>query len=93
MIENTFDKASFNSTYPSDCDIDQQVASLSRMVSNQCWECSDCGKRASQRTDLKKHIEAFHLNLYLPCDICGVAFKTRHHRLGHLRKAHGISSK
>lgn len=40
-----------------DSEIDDQVASLTKRVSSNVWECSDCGKQASQRTDLKKHIE------------------------------------
>jgi len=76
-----------------DNEIDEQVASCTRMLSSQCYECSECGKQATQRTDLKKHIEAAHLSLYLPCDVCGVAFKTRHHRQNHMRKLHGITFK
>ena len=77
----------------SDSEIDDQVASLTKRVSSNVWECSDCGKQASQRTDLKKHIEAVHLSLHLPCDLCGVSFKTRHSRQNHVRTAHGYSSK
>lgn len=76
-----------------DSEIDDQVASLTKRVSSNVWECSECGKQASQRTDLKKHIEAAHLDLQLPCDLCGIPFKTRHHRQNHVRTAHGFSSK
>ena len=79
--------------FSSDSEIDDQVASLTKRVSSNVWECSECGKQASQRTDLKKHIEAAHLNLQLPCDLCGVPFKTRHHRQTHVRTTHGYSSK
>jgi len=74
-------------------DIDEQVAALTKKCGPTAWVCTDCGKRASQRTDLKKHIEAAHLNLYLPCDVCGAPFKTRHHRQNHMRTAHGMTSK
>ena len=83
----------FYQNISSDNEIDEQVASCTRMLSSQCYECSECGKQATQRTDLKKHIEAAHLSLYLPCDVCGVAFKTRHHRQNHMRKLHGITFK
>ena len=63
------------------------------MLTSQCYECSECGKKASQRTDLKKHIEAAHLALHLPCDICGEPFKTRHHRQNHMRRIHGMCFK
>jgi len=76
-----------------DSEIDDQVASLTKRVTSNLWECNECGKQASQRTDLKKHIEAFHLNLTLLCDLCGAPFKTRHHRQNHVRTTHGFSSK
>ena len=76
-----------------DSDIDDQVAALSKKIGPTVWFCTDCGKQASQRTDLKKHIEAAHLNLFLPCEICGTPFKTRHHRQNHMRISHGITSK
>ena len=79
--------------YSSDSEIDDQVAALSKKFGPTAWVCTDCGKQASQRTDLKKHIEAAHLNLYLPCDLCGTVFKTRHHRQNHMRTAHGMTSK
>jgi len=76
-----------------DSEIDDQVAGLSKRCGPTAWVCTDCGKQASQRTDLKKHIEAAHLNLYLPCELCGTVFKTRHHRQSHMRTAHGMTSK
>ena len=81
-----------NSVLSSDSLIDEQVASLTRMISTNCWECTECGKQASQRTDLKKHIEAAHLSLHLPCEYCGIPFKARHTLQSHMRKSHNISS-
>lgn len=76
----------------SDSDIDAQVLNLSKMIHSQLWECRQCGKQATQRSDLKKHIEASHMNLTLHCDFCGDTFKARHHRQQHLRNVHGVSS-
>ena len=76
-----------------DTEIDEQVATLTRMLSSNSWECCNCCKKATQRTDLKKHIEAAHLNLYLPCHHCGEAFKARHLLLKHMRTFHGIFNK
>jgi len=73
--------------------IDDQVASLTRKVGSNVWQCLDCGKTASQRTDLRKHIEAAHLNLYLPCDMCGTVFKSRHGKQHHLRTVHNVKEK
>jgi len=74
-------------------DIDDQVLALSRKQGPINWECIECGKQASQRTDLKRHIEAVHLDLFLPCSICDTIFKTRHHLQNHMRTTHGISIK
>ena len=54
------------------------------------WQCYTCGKIASQRTDLKKHIEAVHLNLNLPCDMCDHISKTRHGLQIHIRACHKV---
>ena len=68
--------------------IDDQVAALTRKTGTNTWECLACGKTAGQRTDLKKHIEAHHLNLCLPCDQCGSVFSSRHVRQHHVRTMH-----
>jgi len=68
--------------------IDDQVAELTRKTGTNIWECLACGKTASQRTDLKKHIEAHHLNLCLPCDQCESVFSSRHVRQHHIRNMH-----
>jgi len=68
--------------------IDDQVAELTRKTGTNIWECLACGKTAGQRTDLKKHIEAHHLNLCLPCDQCGSVFSSRHVRQHHIRTMH-----
>ena len=74
-------------------DLDDRIAEMSAQTGKGRWECTQCGKLASQRTDLKKHIESFHMNLSLPCEVCFMIFKTRHTRFAHLRNVHGISNK
>ena len=40
--------------------------------------CKVCGKEGSHANDLRKHIEAKHLEgVSLPCDICGKTFRCR----------------
>jgi len=73
-------------------DIDEQVAGLTRKTGVNVWECLSCGKTAGQRTDLKKHIEAHHLNLCLPCEMCESVFSSRHVRQHHMRNAHKVQS-
>jgi transcription elongation factor Elf1 len=71
-------------------EIDDRVAALTQKTSLNQFQCLECGKLASQRTDLKKHIEAAHLVLALPCHVCGQISKTRHGRQTHLRVHHGL---
>jgi uncharacterized C2H2 Zn-finger protein len=71
-------------------DIDRRVAELTARSATNQYQCLECGKVASQRTDLKKHIEAAHLQLALPCHLCGQIFKTRHGRQTHRRVQHGL---
>jgi hypothetical protein len=71
-------------------DIDDRVAELTQKTSQNQFQCLECGKLANQRTDLKKHIEAAHLVLALPCHVCGQISKTRHGRQTHLRVHHGL---
>ena len=73
--------------------IDDQVGALTRKVHGNVWECIECGKTASQRTDLRKHIEAAHLDLFLPCEMCGMVFKSRHGKQHHSRTVHNIKEK
>jgi len=73
--------------------IDDQVAELTRKTGANIWECLACGKTAGQRTDLKKHIEAHHLNLCLPCGQCSSVFSSRHVRQHHIRTVHGDNTR
>lgn len=73
--------------------IDDQVAELTRKMGSNVWQCLECGKTAGQRTDLKKHIEAAHLDLWLPCHLCETFSKSRHGKQHHLRIAHNVKEK
>ena len=79
--------------HPADVEIDRQVEELSVRSGPTLWQCGGCGKQASQRGDLRKHIEAMHLSLCLPCHLCAAVYRTRHHRQHHLRTVHGLSMK
>jgi len=93
VMEHYDQSAMVGESSESNKDIEDQVSALTMRRGPITWECIDCGKQASQRTDLKRHIEAVHLDLMLPCDICHTIFKTRRHRQVHMRTVHGISTK
>jgi len=53
------------------------------------WCCLICGKIASFRIDIARHIEAKHVSLpELVCDICGTSSKTRDSLRRHVTKFH-----
>jgi len=48
-----------------DCDIDEQVASLTRMLSSQCYECSQCGKKSITKNRFKETYRSCPLSIAL----------------------------
>ena len=93
LILSEYNFAQFIENHDADVEIDRQVEELSVRSGPTLWQCGGCGKQASQRGDLRKHIEAIHLNLCLPCHLCTAVYRTRHHRQHHLRTVHGLSMK
>ena len=57
------------------------------------YVCKFCGKLANHKQTIKRHIEAFHINLgEFSCDICGHVSKTRYGLVQHKRKKHAIAN-
>ena len=50
--------------------------------------CSECGYAASQKVNLKKHIEAVHKKIRHPCGQCGQAFSQKGDLKRHIAKEH-----
>jgi hypothetical protein len=71
-------------------DLDAEVAKLSKKHSANDLVCLACGKRSKQPSDLRKHIEAVHLELAIACplDECCYVARTRHLLQKHLREKH-----
>merc|ERR1719431_68667 len=47
------------------------------------WECKECKKVASKKSNLKKHVE-IHLGVTFSCKYCGNVFKTRNTLYNHM---------
>ena len=56
------------------------------------YSCNTCGKSSNKRSDLRKHIEAKHLNIVYNCEYCNKNFNALHKYYTHLRRDHGIMS-
>ena len=71
-------------------DLDAEVAKLSMKKSSNDLMCLACGKRSKQPSDLRKHIEAVHLELAIACPhtACCYVARTRHLLQKHLRDKH-----
>jgi len=71
-------------------DLDAEVAKLSMKRSASDLMCLACGKRSKQPSDLRKHIEAVHLELAIACPhtACSYVARTRHLLQKHFRDKH-----
>ena len=79
----------FIENHDADVEIDRQVEELSVRSGPTLWQCGGCGKQASQRGDLRKHIEAIHLNIPgLHCPHCSTFCASRNALRMHLYRKH-----
>lgn len=71
-------------------DLDTEVAKLTLKHSANDLVCLACGKRSKQASDLRKHIEAVHLELAIACPFtsCSYVARTRHLLQKHQRERH-----
>jgi hypothetical protein len=71
-------------------DLDAEVARLTMKNSATDSVCLACGKRSKQPSDLRKHIEARHLELAIDCPhiACSYVARTRYTLQKHLREKH-----
>jgi uncharacterized Zn-finger protein len=71
-------------------DLDAEVAKLSVKRSPSNLMCLACGKQSKQSSDLRKHIEAVHLELAIACPVsgCNNIARTRYLLQRHLREKH-----
>lgn len=80
----------FVGTIESMDDLDAEVSKLTMKHSATDLVCLACGKRSKQPSDLRKHIEAVHLELAIDCphNSCNYVARTRHLLQKHLRDKH-----
>ena len=63
-------------------------AMIGRVEDSGIYVCHQCGKRMLQKDKIKRHAEV-HLNLALPCNMCGKVLKTRNALAQHYSGTHG----
>ena len=61
---------------------------IGRVEDSGIYVCHQCGKRMIQKDKIKRHAEV-HLNLALPCNMCGKVLKTRNALAQHYSGTHG----
>ena len=52
------------------------------------YVCQRCGKTMAQKDKIRRHVEV-HLDLQLPCTLCGKVLKTRNALSQHYTGVHG----
>ena len=53
------------------------------------YVCKACGKEGEDQTNMKRHVEAIHLEgVSIPCNLCGKTSRTRHAMNRHKAKFH-----
>jgi len=59
------------------------------------WHCTVCGKASTLKTDVRRHVEAMHIEDHpgLSCEICGVVVKSRHALMRHKSAKHKYDNK
>uniref|UniRef100_A0A0K2T3X1 C2H2-type domain-containing protein n=2 Tax=Lepeophtheirus salmonis TaxID=72036 RepID=A0A0K2T3X1_LEPSM len=55
------------------------------------WSCDTCGLQSRDKTDMRRHVEARHIDTNgFPCDQCSYVSKTRYNLVKHVRRKHLI---
>ena len=72
--------------------LDRQISCMMERTGDKLWRCTECGKTASGKSDVTRHIEAIHLQHHpgFTCGLCGEAVKTRNALRQHRRLKHEI---
>jgi len=76
------------------CQLDGRIESMMQQGGNKDWMCGVCGKASSMKGQIKRHIEANHIENHpgIKCNLCGRTSKTRNALNQHKREQHRIAS-
>ena len=55
---------------------------------DQKFQCNDCGKQFSQKSNLTTHIKGVHTNVKHKCDQCGREYYNKVSLYSHIKSAH-----
>ena len=76
--------------------LDAQIENMMVRSDSKIWYCKNCEKCSNFKNDIRRHIEAVHLQNHpgITCDLCGEIVKTRnalsqHKNARHKAKADG----
>ena len=70
--------------------LDRQIFAMMERTLDKLWRCIECGKTATGKSDVTRHIEAIHLQGHpgFVCQLCGEAVKTRNAMRQHRKLKH-----
>ena len=68
-------------------EVEDMVTGLMRKINGK-WTCLTCNSESRDKTDLRRHIEAQHINAEVICPVCFKHYKTRESYAKHMSKMH-----
>ena len=68
-------------------EVEDMVTGLMQKISGK-WTCMTCNSECRDKTDLRRHIEAKHINAEVICPVCFNHYKTRESFAKHMVKMH-----
>ena len=68
-------------------EVEDMVTGLMQKISGK-WTCLTCNLESRDKTDLRRHIEAKHINAEVICPVCFSHYKTRESFAKHMTKMH-----
>ena len=81
---DTFGNESLQMSFTEKNEIDEKVYEFIKTLGPKEFQCTQCGKIASKKSNLVKHVETHIEGLSYPCKICGKTFRSRnilfHHK-------------
>ena len=81
---DTFGNESLQLSFKEKSEIDSKVYEFIKNLGTKEFQCTQCGKIASKKSNLVKHVETHIEGLSYPCKICGKTFRSRnilfHHK-------------
>merc|ERR1712179_898140 len=87
-IVDSFDSVNATAGMYTDKELDQQIAEMIEKTAEGKWKCRVCGKKATQKIQIKRHAETHIEGLSYSCPMCSKSSSTRHSLKQHISDNH-----